>query len=75
MHLIPQRLTGEGILTLDEVLELLVDDDGGFLVDGAVETLESGGGADFKIEGGDGGLRGSGGSVAIGLGAEFVVDV
>src|ERR1019366_1985724 len=76
VELVPELLLREGVLLEEEGAQLLVDDDGDFFVDGAVEAIGTSIGPDLQVIGGhrgvlDRGLR----RVGIGLGAKLIVDV
>ena len=55
VHLIPQSLTRERIFADQKGAELFLNNDRGFPVDGPVEAVESGIGADSQVDLVDGG--------------------
>jgi hypothetical protein len=76
VELVPELLLGERVLAEEEGAQLLVDDDGDFFVDGAVEAIGASIGLDLEVIGRDRDVLSSGlGRVGVGLGAELIVDV
>jgi hypothetical protein len=75
VHLVPEGFAGEGVFAEEEGADLVVDDKGGFAIDRAVETVESGIGADAEIDRVDGDGSVDGGFVGVGGLTVLVVDV
>ena len=76
VELVPELLLREGVLLQEEGAQLLVDDDGDFLVDGAVEAIGTAIGLDVQVVGRHRGVLNRGlRRVGVRLGAELIVDV
>lgn len=74
-ELVPGGVAGEGVFTDEEGADLLVNDDGGFFVDRAIEAFKAFGTFELEVDGGDGFGAILWGRVFVDGRAEGIVDV